>query len=162
MTKQESPSLSRGEQVNTPHFRSLAFGHPDLDAAGEPPGLQHGTGGALATVTDTESVRQSLLLLLTTRPGERVNRPDYGCRVFQLAFEPADQTTAGLAEYFVSRAIEMWEHRIDVLALHAEVSDDAPHVLQIGVAYRIRATGGTDELRLRMALDPSAPPAGAR
>ena len=62
--------------MSMPRYRSLAMVHPDFDADAGPAGLRLAPGGGLASVTDAASVRQSLLLLLSTRPGERVNRPD--------------------------------------------------------------------------------------
>ena len=44
-----------------------------------------------------DSIRQAILLLFSTRPGERVMRPDYGCDIHRLVFSPNDDTTAGLA-----------------------------------------------------------------
>lgn len=137
--------------MTTPRYRAVHFGHPYLDdarGAGSrgPVGLRVGPGGRLATVTDAASVRQALLLLLSTRPGERVNRPRYGCHLFRLAFAPADDTTAGLAVYYVARAVEQWERRVDVLSLDAERPADDPSVLEVRMRYRVRATQSEDEL----------------
>ena len=94
--------------------------------------------GRLATVTDAASIRQDLLLLLSTRPGERVNRPTYGCHLFRLAFAPADDTTAGLAIHYVARAVEQWERRITVLSLDASRSPEAPEVLEVEALAQAR------------------------
>ena len=48
------------------------------------------------------AIRQSIILLLTTTPGERVMRPDYGCPLHRLMFQPNDATTAGLAIHYVA------------------------------------------------------------
>ena len=95
--------------MSAPRYTSIAFIHPDFDAAAGVPGLRITAAGRLATVTDAASIRQALLLLLSTRPGERVNRPTYGCHLFRLAFAPADDTTAGLAIHYVARAVEQFE-----------------------------------------------------
>ena len=67
-------------------------------------------------VEDDASIRQSLLLLLSTSPGERVMRPDYGCSLRRLVFAPNDDTTAGLAIHYVRQAVERWEPRVEILA----------------------------------------------
>jgi len=41
-------------------------------------GLGLGATGALAMVERDESVRQAIVMLLTTSPGERLMRPEYG------------------------------------------------------------------------------------
>jgi len=101
-------------------------------------------------------VRQAVLLLLSTRPGERVNRPDYGCHLFRLAFAPADDTTAGLAIHYVSRALERWEKRIAVLSLDAGTDPREPSLLEIRLRYRVRASQEDDEVRVVVPVNPEA------
>lgn len=141
----------------TGRYRALGFLHPDLVDDQSRAGLQLAAQGGLATVTDGEAVRQALLLLLTTRPGERVGRPGYGCDLFRLVFSPLDDTSAGLAIHFVRQALARWEPRVEVLALDASpaVLDRAPHAgmqLVLRLDYRLRATGGTDALTLAVPL----------
>ncbi len=78
--------------------------------------------GGVAMIADDAAVRQSIILLLTTIPGERVMRPDYGCPLHRLMFAPNDATTAGLAIHYIRQALERWERRIDVLRLDAGAS----------------------------------------
>jgi len=66
-------------------------------------------------VDGDDSVRQAILLLLSTVPGERIMRPEYGCLIHQLVFSPNDATTAGLAIHYVQRALDLWEPRVDVV-----------------------------------------------
>jgi hypothetical protein len=95
-------------------------------------------------VDDSDSVRQAILLLLSTIPGERVMRPDYGCQLHRLVFSPNDETTAGLAIHYVRQALDRWEPRIDVLRLDAERNTEDPEQLIISLEYRVRATQQTD------------------
>jgi phage baseplate assembly protein W len=139
--------------MSVPRYRALAFTHPYLDGDRGLAGLRLGPGGRLATVTDAASVRQALLLLLSTRPGERVNRPRYGCHLFRLAFAPADDTTAGLAIHYVARAVEQWEPRVEVLSLDAERPADEPYVLEVRMRYRVRATQQEDEVSVAVPVD---------
>ena len=125
--------------------RAMFFAHPYLDGAGVP-GLALGPGGRLATVTDAAAIRQSLLLLLSTRPGERVMRPQYGCHLFRLAFAPADDTTAGLAIHYVARAVERWEKRVEIVSLDAQRPPQEPFLLEVRMRYRVRATQREDEV----------------
>lgn len=139
-------------------YRAVAFVHPDFDAAIGAPGLRLTSAGRLATVGDAASVRQALLLLISTRPGERVNRPDYGCHLFRLAFAPADDTTAGLAIHYVARAIDRWERRITVLSLDAARASDEPSLLEVRLHYRVRATQQDDELAITFPVDTGGSP----
>lgn len=132
--------------MNAPRYRAIAMRHPDFDAAAGTPGLQLTPDGRLAMVTDAAAVRQAVVLLLSTRPGERVNRPDYGCHLFRLAFAPADDTTAGLAIHYVARAIEQWEDRIAVVSLDAAPAPEDPALLEVRLRYRLGAAHEEDEI----------------
>lgn len=134
-------------------YRAVAFVLPDFGGEG-PAGLRIDPRGRLATITDAASIRQALLLLLSTRPGERVNRPAYGCHLWRLAFAPADDTTAGLAIHYVSRAVQRWEPRVLVLDVTAGVPEDDPALLEVRLRYRIRATQSEDAVAVAIpALD---------
>ncbi|MBP2268843.1 phage baseplate assembly protein W [Pseudarthrobacter sp. PvP004] len=136
--------------MSAPRYKSVAFIHPDFDATAGSPGLRLTASGMLATVTDAASVRQALLLLLSTRPGERVNRPTYGCHLFRLAFAPADDTTAGLAIHYVARAVEQWERRITVLSVDASRSQESPEMLEVRLKYRVRTTQLEDQITIAL------------
>lgn len=126
-------------------YRAAAFAIPGFDDE-VVPGLRLDARGRLATVDDEASIRQALLLLLSTRPGERVNRPRYGCHLWRLAFEGADDTTAGLAIHYVTQAVETWEKRVRILDVTAGVPDDAPSLLEVEMTYRIHSTLATDRV----------------
>ena len=123
-----------------PVYRAFRFVHPDFAVAGEAPGLRFTPAGGIDMVEREASVRQAIFLLLTTRPGERVMRPDYGCEINQLIFSPNDDTTAGLAIYYVRRAIDRWEPRIEVSRLDAQRDPDDAARLNVILEYRVKAT----------------------
>lgn len=132
--------------------RSWRYLVPRFDAPGEPVGLVADPRGAIDTVADDESIRQSLLLLISTRPGERVMRPEYGCNLNQLVHAPNDDTTAGLAIHFVRQAVARWEPRVDVVRVDARGDDDDSTRLQITLDYRVRATQRAGQITLPVAL----------
>ena len=51
--------------------------------------------------------------MLPTAPGERVMRPQFGCRIWELLFEPINANTLGLMGEAVREALGPWEPRID-------------------------------------------------
>ncbi|MFN8073812.1 MAG: GPW/gp25 family protein [Kineosporiaceae bacterium] len=129
------------------------FGHPDLDAPDDGgPGLGVAATGAIATVTDADAVRQSLLLLLSTRPGERIMRPTYGCELHKLVFAPNDDTTAGLAIHYVRRAVERFEPRAVVVRVDAGPAPGRPDLLEVVLEYRPRLGGPLDSVTVALAL----------
>lgn len=130
-----------------------------------------GTGGLVATSQGTlalaegdAAVRQAILLLLSTSPGERVNRPDYGSHLNRLVFAPNDETTAGLAIHYVRQALRRWEPRVLVRDVDAGADPDDPSLLNIRLDYRVVATQVTDTIAISLDLRPMAAPrlAGGR
>ena len=132
-------------------YRAAAFAIPGFDDD-VTPGLRLDARGRLASVHDEASIRQALLLLLSTRPGERVNRPRYGCHLWRLAFEGADDTTAGLAIHYVTQAVETWEKRVRILDVTAGVPDDAPSLLEVRMTYRVQATLASDSVAVAVPI----------
>jgi len=134
-----------------PLYRTFAFQHPDI-AGPAGPGLQVRGRGDLAMVDVGESVRQGIFLLLTTIPGERVMRPDYGCDLHQLVFSPNDETTAGLAIHYVRRALDQFEPRAEVVRVDAGANPDDPGRLDVTLDYRVRATQQDGQLTVSISL----------
>ena len=96
--------------------------------------------GGMAMVSDEESIRQSIWQILSTAPGERVMRPDFGCGMHNLVFAPNTVGTAGQIINEVQEALIKWEPRIDVLAVDAIPDDSKPNLLRIAIAYQVRTT----------------------
>jgi phage baseplate assembly protein W len=118
--------------------RGLRFG--GVGFTGVPDGLTVTATGSVSMVEGDECVYQALMMLLTTSPGERLMRPDYGCRLRRLLFAPNDHTTAGLAIHYVRQAIERWEPRVEILELDAGAEPDDPDRLAIRLRYRVKAS----------------------
>ena len=95
------------------------------------------TGGVATSQLD-ELVRESILIILGTAPGERVMRPDFGCDIHELLFAPNNINTAGLAAHYVIEALEKWEPRIEDVRAEANPSDDEPNKLLIDISYKVR------------------------
>jgi phage baseplate assembly protein W len=100
----------------------------------------------------TDAVRQSLLLLLSTMPGERVMRPTYGCELYRLVFWPNDGTTAGLAIHYVRRAVEQWEPRVRLLRVDAAANPEVDERLDVVLDYVVLLGGRRDSLALEVDL----------
>ena len=132
--------------------RTWRFWLPDLDAGQNSPGLQLSAGGKIETIGGEESIRQSILLLLATAPGERVMHPDYGCNLHRLVFAPNDESTAGLAMHYVRQSIERFEPRVEILALDASRSQEQPELLEISLAYQVRATQQSGQITFSLNL----------
>jgi uncharacterized protein len=137
-----------------------------VDAAA-PSGPVTALTGGIGLVTGEEAIRQSIMILLSTIPGERVMRPEYGCPLHRVVLSPNDATTAGLAIHYVRQALTLFEPRIDIVHLDAGKPDpgmnfeeeksspiDADAALTIWLSYRVRDTGRTGVLSLTLDLSP--------
>lgn len=99
--------------------------------------------GQIALVSGNEDIEQSIRIILSTRPGERVMRPTFGCRAHELLFETRSAATASLLQEYVLQALRMWEPRIDVHRVNV-VNDDAhPGALLAEIEYEIKAMHDT-------------------
>jgi hypothetical protein len=96
--------------------------------------------GAIALAHYDESIRQAIWMILSTAPGERVMRPDFGCGIHDLVFAANSAATAGQVTSQVQQALLQWEPRIDVLEVSAAPDPAQPNLLLIEVAYRVRTT----------------------
>jgi uncharacterized protein len=98
--------------------------------------------GEVAMAAYEEDVRQSILVILGTEPGERVMRPDFGAGLRALAFEPLNEVTMALAQDRVERGLIAWEPRIVVNDVAVTVDGNRPELgrLRIEIAYTVRAT----------------------
>ena len=96
-----------------------------------------GTDGRTATPgSDAEHVRDELLQLLLTSPGERLFLPEFGGGVRKLVFEPASDVLRGVVKARITNALSRWlGHRLTVE--HIDVTfDDAVAMLEVTVKYR--------------------------
>ncbi|PXA83616.1 hypothetical protein DMC47_43005 [Nostoc sp. 3335mG] len=137
-------------------FRFDGAGLADQRGIDMPHGLAVSPSGGMEMAEGADAIRQAIMLLLTTTPGERVMRPDYGCPLQRLVFSPNDATTAGLAIHYVRKAITRWERRIEILRLDAGADPIDPAMLTITLDYRTRATGEEQALDFALSLDGQA------
>jgi len=111
--------------------------NPDFIGAGWAfPPTTDATGG-IALVTREREVEQAIRLILGTARGERPMRPDFGCRIHDHVFGPANGATAGQVAYDVREALERWEPRILVLEVGVSYDRIATGTLYVDVAYQI-------------------------
>ena len=107
----------------------------------------------LAMSADDASVRQSIELILSTRKGERVMRPDFGCGLDALRFAPNDGSTRATAAFETGEALRIWEPRIDVLDVTVSAGGAQGEMLLIEVDYRVRSTDNRYNLVYPFYLD---------
>jgi phage baseplate assembly protein W len=96
--------------------------------------------GGIALASGVTDLEQAMYLILSTSPGERPMRPEFGCRLQDHVFAGADSTTAGLIAYEVRAALRRWEPRVEVEDVIVSASPDDLSTLLIDVTYTVLGT----------------------
>ncbi len=94
------------------------------------------SAGRTAQATEDEHVRDLIEEVLFTVPGERVNRPTFGCGLLQLVFEPNSDALAGATQALVQGALAQWLGEVIELEMVDVRNQDAR--LDVTVVYRTR------------------------
>jgi phage baseplate assembly protein W len=102
--------------------------------------------GGLALAHAGDDVAQAISIILSTAPGERPMRPEFGCGVHDYVFDVVDAGTLGRMEEQIRGALERWEPRIDVLDVDFDVDTIAEGRIAITIEYRLRATNDVRNL----------------
>ena len=111
--------------------------------------LRLDAGGRTAAVDDEAYLRGLVETVLFCRPGERVNRPDFGSGVDRLVFAPSGDELAGATKAMVQAAVQQWLGELIRVEDVTVTADDA--VLRVTVTYArlgtterrtVRVTGG--------------------
>lgn len=96
--------------------------------------------GGLALTSELSELEQSIVIILSTSPGQRVMRSTFGCRLHELVFAPNNSQTASRARRYVEDALRMWEPRINVLQVTAKPDPNDASSLLISIQYEVKAT----------------------
>lgn len=102
--------------------------------------LQLNARGGLALVAGARDIEQAIRIILETEPGERVMRPEFGCRAKELIYAPRNAATESLLVEYVSQALEMWEPRIQVQEVAARIEPGLDGGWLVDIRYQIKAT----------------------
>ncbi len=102
--------------------------------------LQVDPRGGIALATGAHDIEQAIRIILMTAPGERVMRPEFGCRIHELVFAPHDAATESLAAYYVQIALERWEPRIELREVEVITDPSRDGVLLVEIKYLVKDT----------------------
>lgn len=90
--------------------------------------------GAIDYRSGAEKVREALIVILRTEPGERVMRPAFGCGLRRFLAEPNTVATRARIARDVTRAIEAWEPRVHLRDVSVTAGDE-PSLVNLTVRY---------------------------
>jgi uncharacterized protein len=107
--------------------------------------------GAVALSTRREVVREQLEQLLLTVPGERVNRPDFGCGIQRLIFDGTDPLALATAEYIISTSVRRYMRELVTLdAVRVTVEDST---VLVDILYTLVGTGEESAVTITQTLE---------
>ena len=100
--------------------------------------------GRIALAREEIDVEQAIRIILSTAPGERPMRPEFGCAVHDCVFERIDADTLARIDQAVRVALDRWEPRIDLEDIVFETRREGE--LLVHLRYRLRATNDVRNL----------------
>jgi phage baseplate assembly protein W len=94
--------------------------------------------GRSASSDANQHIRDLIEQVLFTMPGERVNRPDYGCGLMQMVFAPNSSELASATQFLVQGQLQQWLG--DLIQVEAVKVESMQSTLNVTVSYNIRRT----------------------
>jgi phage baseplate assembly protein W len=95
--------------------------------------------GRTSESSEDDHIRDLIYQVLFTNPGERVNRPDFGCGVGQLVFMPNSEALAAATQFLIQGSLTRWLD--DVIAVQRVEVTALDERLTISVVFTKRSTG---------------------
>ena len=112
--------------------------------------IDRGLGRLALEPVYAEHVEQMILQVLFTNPGERINRPDFGCGLRRMVFAPNSDVTASLTQVTIFEALDRWlGSLIDVQNVSVKAMGE---VLEVRIAYLLKARQERRYLNLEVTL----------
>jgi len=108
---------------------------PDLIGSGFAFPLRVNVQGSIQLSSAAPNIEESIVIILRTGLGERVYRPDFGCRLTELVFEPLNIQTLLMIRLYVEEALETWEPRIDLIEVRTD-PDPIRGKVEIEIVYQ--------------------------
>lgn len=96
--------------------------------------------GGIALTSGSDEIEAAMRMIILTAPGERVMRPEFGCRAWDYLFDPINPNTLGAIEHAVEEALQRWEPRATVEQVTAVQDPDRPATIAVQVEFTINAT----------------------
>jgi phage baseplate assembly protein W len=96
--------------------------------------------GSVALAHGENDIEQAMGVILSTAPGERPMRPEFGCEVHDLIFDTIDAAMVGKMDTAIRNALDRWEPRVVVTGIDFDLTDKNEGQLAVTINYIVRAT----------------------
>jgi phage baseplate assembly protein W len=108
--------------------------------------LRTRANGGLAVVRGDTELEEAIWLILSTSPGERPMRPEFGCGLNEFVFAPANAATASQIVNEVRVALDRWEPRVAIDDVRVDYTNVHLGEMHIYLTYRRRDTNNPRNL----------------
>jgi len=109
-------------------------------------------GNQVKMVEKEQDIRESLLILLSTTPGERIMHPDYGCGLERLVFEPSTNRLYRKIKDRITHSILLFEPRVKLNTIDIEQVPGEEGILYVTIDYFIIQTNSRQNMVYPMYL----------
>lgn len=97
-------------------------------------------------VSEDEDIEQSLIILMSTNPGERVMQPSYGCGLKRMVFEHMNESAITEIKDLIEKAVLFFEVRVTLNTVQVDTSEMFEGVLRLRLDYTVRTTNARANL----------------
>jgi phage baseplate assembly protein W len=95
---------------------------------------------SVTMVSDINDIEESIRIILSTTPGERIMQPEFGCDLKRLVFEKIDSTLIASLDHLIYHALLNFEPRITFLSTEVLEQNDGNGLLHINIHYKVIIT----------------------
>lgn len=114
--------------------------HADFVGAGWAFPIRLDQNGGVALVRRERELEEAMHIILSTYPGERPMRPEFGCRLRDYVFQSIDASMMARLGHEVETSLMRWEPRVDIAEVRISRDADRPNTLHIDIGYAIKRT----------------------
>lgn len=102
--------------------------------------------GNFALVSEDEDIKEAILIILNTSPGERLMRPEFGCGINNYVFSVINNSNLKLIEEEVEKALILYEPRILLEDIQVSVDESKGSKLIISIDYSVKSSNSRHNL----------------
>lgn len=96
--------------------------------------------------SEEQDIHESIEIILSTRVGERIMKPEFGCNLEDLLFAPIDRNLITYVSRLVNTSITLYEPRVNIENVTIDTSQQSEGIINIDLDYTIRTTNSRRNL----------------
>jgi phage baseplate assembly protein W len=114
--------------------------HADFIGAGWAFPIRPNANGGIALVRRERELEDAMRIVLSTYPGERPMRPEFGSRLRDYVFEGMTHSRMAELEVEVRNSLQRWEPRADIVNVRINRDGADMGLVYIDIEYQVKMT----------------------